>query len=573
MTTVQIVLTVIILIYFVVIIYIGKVASKGVKSHTDFHLAGRQLSWFVVAAGLVGTNFSGAVITTATSMSYTYGLGGISYHICAAISFGIMAFIYARRARNSGAFTIAELFEVKYNYTARIIAGFFLTLGAISAAAAQFAAISMIAQTMWGVPPMVGIIATWVVLLLYMYLGGFSATNLTNVPQLLFCILAVPGLAIWVVAHFGGFSAMAATVQPPAALGAKYFTFTSVPLAITLTYILQWMWINGWNSQHYFQRAAAARTNRHGKIGFLFTTLVLFLVVTVPGVILGMYARLADPTLKSSEQALSLLIGLAPAGLGILATLGIFSAAMSTVDACAMGGVTIIVRDIYQRSINPNATTERATTISRIVTFAIMVIVLLAATSLKSALQGLNFIFVFSTSIFGALVAALFWEKASKEGAVISIVVAGVVSVIWTAMGKAARFQGAWWSLVLSMTLMVGISLIVHKTGPWWGKDKKVKPVAGLEDKILEFLSNRKATMANLVDYMGLRIGELQVAVNSLQSQGKIKCIDYMTYGLTENYKDTPIYTKDTGVGRDAAMIIATIISIIAFCVMWNITA
>ena len=572
MTGGQIFQIAIILIYLVVLLIVGKKAGGDVTSQTDFHLAGRQMSWLIIAAGLIGTNFSGAVITSVTSFSYSYGVGGMWYEGCTIIGFVICAFLYAHRVRKCGAFTISELFELKYGFSVRLIAGFFIMLSGLSAAAAQFSAIGLIVQTIFGIPSNVGIINAWVIILFYMCMGGFWATNLTNLPQLIFCFCSFPVLAVWAMVKFGGFDAVAAMTLPET-LGDSYFTIWSAPLALVLTWVLQWMWMNEWGSQWYFQRASAARNVKHAKLGFIVTAVVLTVAVLLPGFIIGIFARVVDPALDTPEAALSMMISMSPVILGGLATAGIFAAAMSTVDGCSMGAITVIVRDFYQRLINPNASEKRVTMASRVVTAIVMVAILLFATALKSVWAGLSFIFVFSTGLFGPLLAALFWKKATKEGALISMIVAGVVSIIWTFIGGGERFNAAWFAIVLSVTLMVVISLIVQKTGPWWGKKDTDKADLELKKEITDFLVNRTATMADIIDRTGKTANSLKLAVSELVMDKEIVEIEYMTYTLTQNCSpETDTFTKDSSTARSVMMICVAVLTIIGFAVIWNIT-
>ena len=195
MTGAQIFQIAFLVVYLVVLLILGKISTGQVKSNTDFLLSGRQMSWLIVAGGLVGTNFSGAVITSVSNFAYTYGIGGMIYEGSTVIGFLLCAFLYAKRVRLSGAFTIAELFEIRYGLNVRVIAGFFITLSGISAASSQFKAIGLIFNSMFGVPENIGIIIAWVVTVAYMTMGGLASSNYTIIPQMACCFVAFPGCA------------------------------------------------------------------------------------------------------------------------------------------------------------------------------------------------------------------------------------------------------------------------------------------------------------------------------------------------------------------------------------------
>lgn len=568
LTTAQIIQICILAAYLIILLVLGKMSTGQVKSNTDYLLSGRQMSWIIVAGGLVGTNFSGAVITSVSNFAYTYGLGGMFYEGCTVIGFLLCAFLYAKRVRLSGAFTIAELFEIRYGLNVRIVAGFFIMLSGISAASSQFKAIGLIFNSMFGVPENVGIIIAWVVTIVYMTMGGLAASNYTIIPQMACCFIAFPAVAVWAIGKFGGFETLVALPNLPE----TYFTLFGPSLKLVLTWILQWMWVNEWGSQWYFQRTSAARNVKHARKGFVATFVALTVMCLIPGTLIGMFARIAYPDLVNAEQSLSLMVASAPVFLGGLAMTGIYAAAMSTVDGCGMGAVTVIVRDFYQRALgHMDDDPKKINRASRIVTIVVLIIILLLATSLKSVIAGLNFLFVFSSGNFGALVAALFWKKASKEGALLSIVISGAVAMLWTFTGQSAVFDGIWWAFALSVSLMVVISLIVSKTGPWWGKN--AKPVRKeVKDDIVAFLSNRTATMSDFIDRFHVNSSELRLAVSELTMEGKIVEIDYMTYTLKEHSTPDQVFTKDSSVARDIHMILIAIVAVAGLVVIWNLS-
>lgn len=555
-------------VYLIVLVVVGKKAAGQVKSNTDYLLSGRQMSWLIVAGCLVGTHFSGAAITTMSNFSYMYGLGGSLYELFTIIGFLICAVIYAKRVRLSGAFTISELFEIRYGLNVRLVAGFFIMLSGIAAAAAQFKAIGLIFSSMFGLPQNMGIVIAWCITAFYMILGGAAAANYTIIPQLLCCLIAFPLVAVWSYFKNGGMAVIVAMQNLPD----HYFSLLGPSVKLILTWVLQWMWINNWGSQWYFQKASSARNVKHAKMGFLATGIALAVMAMIPGLVIGLMARAMYPDLVNTEQSLSLIVAQAPIVLGGLAMTGIFAAGMSTVDGCAMGAVTVIVRDFYQRALgHTDMSAEKMNRASRIITIIVLLIILAMATMFSSVVSALNFMIVFNTGNFGALIAALFWKKASKEGALISILSAGIFAIIWNVTGGSARFEAAWWSLLISMVLMVGISFIVSKTGPWWGG--RPKPVrSGIKEDIMEFLSNRKASMTDFIDRFGYNAVELRLAVSELTMEGKISEVDYMTYKRSEFCSPGESYTRDASTARDIQMVVVVAVCILAFCIIWNIS-
>lgn len=95
-------------------------------------------------------------------------------------------------------------------------------------------------------------------------MGGLAASNYTIIPQMVCCFLAFPLVAIWGMGAFGGFQAVKALEDLPT----TYFTLLGPSLKMVMTWVVQWMWVNEWGSQWYFQRTAAARSVKHAKWAF-----------------------------------------------------------------------------------------------------------------------------------------------------------------------------------------------------------------------------------------------------------------------------------------------------------------
>ena len=143
--------------------------------------------------------------------------------------------------------------------------------------------------------------------------------------------------------------------------------------------------------------------------------------------------------------------------------------------------------------------------------------------------------------------------------------------MIWTFTGQSVVFDGIWWAFTLSVSLMVVISLIVAKTGPWWGKH--TKPVRNeVKADILDFLSNRTATMSDFIDRFHVNSSELRLAVSELTMEGKIVEIDYMTYTLKEHSTPDQVFTKDSSVARDIHMILLAIVAVVGLAVIWTLS-
>jgi len=114
-----------------------------------------------------------------------------------------------------------------------------------------------------------------------------------------------------------------------------------------------------------------------------------------------------------------------------------FAAVMSTMDSFLLMISSAIVRDIYQRNINPNASEKTIKRLTYVATVAIGMIAMLAAVSPPQFLQD---IIVFtgsglSTSFLAPVALMLYWPRANRYGAIAGMLGGFVTHVTLYAVG------------------------------------------------------------------------------------------------------------------------------------------
>jgi cation/acetate symporter len=119
---------------------------------------------------------------------------------------------------------------------------------------------------------------------------------------------------------------------------------------------------------------------------------------------------------------------------GLVAAGGL-AAALSTADGLLLTIANALSHDLYYKMINPNASTQKRVTISKI----LLLFVALAAAGV-SAQRPADILFLVSAafsfaaaSFFPALVAGVFWKRANKYGAIAGMVVGLVVCFYYMA--------------------------------------------------------------------------------------------------------------------------------------------
>ncbi len=203
------------------------------------------------------------------------------------------------------------------------------------------------------------------------------------------------------------------------------------PLGLAISYFLMWA-ITAMGQPGMMVRLMAFKDSKTLKRAMLIVT-AYFAVIYIPLVFIFTAARILLPYIppESADKAMVLVATRIVGNLGpwhaVLAAVFVaapFAAVMSTVDSFLLLISSSIVRDIYQRSINPNVTEKVAKWTSYVTTVIVGVIVTLLATRTIDFLQ---YIVVFTSSGFACTFLAptllgIYWKDMTREGALASAI-------------------------------------------------------------------------------------------------------------------------------------------------------
>lgn len=129
-----------------------------------------------------------------------------------------------------------------------------------------------------------------------------------------------------------------------------------------------------------------------------------------------------------------------PVALGALLMTTIMSVVVSTAISYLLVPATAIVRDIYQRFINPNAKEKSLVWMLRLVVVILGAIAYVISTYSEKFLEvALRAYTIYGAGVTPSLVAALVWKRATAKGAVTSIVTGVAMTLFWEFGGYGDR--------------------------------------------------------------------------------------------------------------------------------------
>lgn len=451
---------VIVVLYLAAIMSIGiamkRRASKGMSS---YFLGGRQLPWWALAMSGSSSYFDITGTMWIVSTFIVLGLKGMWVHWL--WGFPITAFYLAymgKWIRRSDVMTGAEWMMTRFgtgragdfarlSYTLFAVLTITALLGYGAIGMGKFGAIFL------PFSPTVCAVLILGVTGIYVVAGGFHGIVRVEIAQTI--VLSVGAIAFAVVGYMHFDAAKFATLVPaswmeiipssshPADLqgvisgGTDYSLFGALMAVWVLKGFL--LCLSGPEQLYDFQRFLAAKDERDAsKLGALWglihTVRWPFAMAIAIMAIMGIGNAALDQQLRADpETALPLIIGsMLPVGLVGFMLAALLSGFLATFSSTVNGGAAYLVKDVYQRYINPKADAKRLVHVSYFSSALLIIVGLIISvfgTSINSA-----FLWIFGTLAAGILppnVLRWYWWRLNGWG-----YAAGVVGGMILSLGQ-----------------------------------------------------------------------------------------------------------------------------------------
>ncbi|MDZ7261228.1 MAG: sodium:solute symporter family protein [candidate division KSB1 bacterium] len=436
----------IILAYILILTGFNLYRARKVKSQEDFMVAGRSLNVRVMVFTLICTWIgSGTFIAGA---EYAAKAGFSSLWLPAGAWFGIIIIYFlAAKIRTFGQYTIGDILEVRYGKFARLFGAIALVISFTAIVSYQFRAGGYILNVVTDghVSVATGQLLAAFFVILFTALAGMMAVAYTDLPNgiiiLLACIIGTP----FVYAAAGGLSA-AKQVLPTGHFAVINETFGANPALKAGGYFLATgLLLLG--VQSMYQKFYSARTPKDARqavalwvIGTIFveTVVVVMAVFAASKFWPQIQAWMDNPEtgIDPASIVLQAARSLVPPVVGILLLAAACAVVISTGMNYLLSPTTNIMRDVYQRFINPQATQSTMVALQKVMVVLLGVIAFFLATRLVSVLQMSYFAYtIYGVAITPALIAALAWKRATKAGGLASIVAGTVVCLFLKIIG------------------------------------------------------------------------------------------------------------------------------------------
>ncbi|MFD0716887.1 sodium:solute symporter family protein [Paenibacillus sp. GCM10027626] len=483
-----------VILFFVIMVVIGLWSYKKVGGSSDFFVAGGKLPWWLSGISHHVSGYSGAVFVGYAALAYTHGFSIYVWWaltITAAVILGayIMAPRWARLRLNYNIESPTEYLSTRYNVPTQQLMAWCGVLLKLFDVGAKWAAIGILLNVFTGIPIIYGILASGIVSLIYITVGGLWADVWTDFVQ--FIVQIIAGLVMFFVVMdlMGGPSSLLGIWDKLPAENAQWFREP-----YTLTYVIFYFFVvflsyNGgtWNlATRYISAPDGKEAKKSGVLsGVLYLIWPLFLFFPMWA------APLILPGLEDPSQSYGMLAQeLLPKGLIGLVLAGLFAATMSMTSSDANTISAVITRDILpvMSKKYKDITQKQSLKIARITTFTFTFITLIIGIQSEQFGGVLGLII----SWFGALIGpisipmllGLFPQfKNSDSKAAISSILAGLLVFVLTK-----------YVITLPLSLSIGAPVLVSGiVFIGMGLINRSKPVPQEVETLIQAVSAKEA--------------------------------------------------------------------------------
>src|SRR5699024_7414329 len=109
-----------VVLYFVILISIGFISSKKGKSHEDFLVAGRRLSYGLFIPAMAAVVLGGASTFGGTALGYQFGISGMWMVTMIGLGITGLGVFFANKLSVLKIFSVSELLASKFGKSSRL---------------------------------------------------------------------------------------------------------------------------------------------------------------------------------------------------------------------------------------------------------------------------------------------------------------------------------------------------------------------------------------------------------------------------------------------------------------------
>jgi SSS family solute:Na+ symporter len=448
-------------VYSIGLVLLGWWVGRRVRHTNEFFVAGRALGAGLIFSTFLAANIGAGSTVGATGAAYREGLAAWWWNGSAGLGSLVLAFWIGprmwREASARGFLTVGDFLHHRFGSQVRTIATTAVWLGSLLILTAQFNGGARVLEVASGMPPVLSVGISAVVMTCYFTIGGALSSVWVNVVQLVVIVVGFSIAAPLAVQHAGGLTEMLAA-------NGDRMNFWEGPHGRGWS----WLFLTGpafFLSPGLIQKAFAAKDETALRRGVLGNGVALMVFAFAP-VVMGLAARVLFPDIwtatgeegvAQTEQSLPLLLRDAvPFSVGAFALAAVFSAEVSSADAVLFMLSTSGARDVYRGVLRPEATDAQVLRAARLIAVAGGVISYALTFVLPTVLGALTMFYsIMVVTLFAPILGGLLMPRSGRPAA-LSAIAAGLVTLFGMPVVTAGVHLG--WGLGWVTPTLMGLA-------------------------------------------------------------------------------------------------------------------
>lgn len=402
----------------------------------EYFIGNRALGGFVLAMTTIATYGSVSSFVGGPGQAWLVGWGWVYMAVvqvtALVLLYGILGKKMALVSRKLDAVTVIDVIRARYSSNALAnVSAVVVVLFFAATMVAQFVGGAKLFEAVTGYSYLVGLVLFGVAVVLFTTIGGFRGVAVTDAICGVAMLIGIFVLAAGILAAGGGYENIMDTIRTNRPEMLEPFGGGSMPASL---YFTQWLLVGIFTfvlPQSAVRCMGFKNTKAlHGAM-IMGTVIIGLMMIGVTslgvlsaGVLTGDLASYGGSVDNIIPQAIAQTL---PPWLAGVAIIGPIAASISTVSSLLIASSSAIIKDVYLHhceSSGKKPTERKIARSSQAVTLCVGAIVFVLAIVPPDVIWKIN-MFAFGgleTAFFWVLVCGLFWKRAGKWGALLSMI-------------------------------------------------------------------------------------------------------------------------------------------------------
>ncbi|TFJ92104.1 sodium:solute symporter family protein [Lentibacillus salicampi] len=467
--------SILLLIYFALVTWIGKRGSAHSQSMNGFATARGKVSPVLVGSSFATSYASANLFIGVPGLAYEYGTSVLWYTLgCFGVSW-IALLLFAKAFWRYGkelgrVSTLPEWLGRRYNSKTLQVLVTVLILFNVYYIVGQNVGLATIFETVIDIPYEWGIVAGVTITILYIGLGGAFAQMITDGIQGI--LMAVTSILIMVSLFWtigGGFNVFGVLTDQLEAVDPNLTGIVGIdgPYNSVLAIMaVQFMLFSFVLMPHLLNKVLSIETEEE-LAPFTMSAGIILCIISTLMVLGGLAARVLFPALESADSAIPMyVIEAFPGAIAAIMIVGIISAILSSTDSLYLGITTSIGNDFYRilaplfmKNISDAELEQKSVRAAKVSLIAVGLVSLYFSLERPDSLSIL-IQFSFSAIISGIIAPitlGYFWKHANNYGAIASLITGTTFYVVFTSFNVVENIYLAMFFSSLAGFVVMGV--------------------------------------------------------------------------------------------------------------------